>query len=411
MSSAVPTRAAVVFCILFTGAALLALLGCVAYLGLHDGADFVSFYTAGAIIRDGRAPILYDIGVQAAYQRFLFQRPTPLPFYHPAFEALIFAPLSLLSFTTAYLLWAVINIACLMCIPFLLRPYIRVPANILGLSLLCFLFFSIWVSLIQGQDSIILLLLYVLAFRKLKQGKDGLAGALLACGLFKFQLVIPAVLILAVYRGRRFALGFSATAFFLAGISTAMTGGIRPYISFLLSSNRNLAFDTIKPSIMPNVRGLLATVAAGLPGVNVFIGVVSLLILVAAVGMVIFKKEILERNGVEGIDLVYTLAMLTTILTSYHLNPHDLSLLLLPILLLMELLVWKPNFAAKPARLLLIGVLLLLYQPITYLLLVRRGQMHKGVFLVLIVWAVVLHAIFRTRYPDGKDSGSVTAAV
>lgn len=393
-----PDRRAVLICIVFTGVSMLALLSWITYLGFHEGADFVSFYTAGALVVSGAGEMLYDAEVQAVFQRKIFGRPTPLPYYHPAFEALLFAPLSLMTFSAAYLAWAAVNVTLLMTIPFLLRPHISAPGNILCLFLVCFLFFPIWVSLLQGQDSVLLLLLYVLAYRRLQEDQDGWAGALLALGLFKFHLVLPAVIIIAATRGRRFAGWFMASAFTLAMISIVTTGGARGYISFLLSNNRNLAFETIKPSIMPNLRGLVSQFGGDYEWVSPVVGLLSLLVLLASL-IAVLK----EKSGNQSLDLVYALALITTLLVSYHLNPHDLSLLLLPVLLLMERVVRQPRQLSTTERVLLCVALLALYQPITYVLLVRHGEMHKGVVLILVVWLVVLRVLWRSR--EGRNPG------
>src|SRR5580704_9332227 len=62
--------------------------------------DFSIFYTAGTIVRQGLAGRLYDTGLQFQIQRQfasqVFIRQGALPYNHPPFEALIFAPLALL---------------------------------------------------------------------------------------------------------------------------------------------------------------------------------------------------------------------------------------------------------------------------------------------------------------------------
>ena len=81
----------------------------------------------------------------------------------------MFVPLAFLSYSGAYVAWAAINVAMMMTLPFLLRPFVRTPRNLLGVALLCFLFLPLWIALLQGQDSILLLLLLTFLFDRLRE--------------------------------------------------------------------------------------------------------------------------------------------------------------------------------------------------------------------------------------------------
>jgi hypothetical protein len=76
--------------------------------------DFTIFYTAGKCILQGHARQLYDLETQFAIQRefasAVKQRENALPFNHPPFEALLFAPLARLPYVAAYLVWAVFGL-------------------------------------------------------------------------------------------------------------------------------------------------------------------------------------------------------------------------------------------------------------------------------------------------------------
>src|SRR6476620_3475179 len=91
--------------------------------------DFTIFYTAGKCILRGDGRQLYDLETQFAIQRefsAVKQRENALPFNHPPFEALLFAPLARLPYVAAYLVWAVINLALMLGLWILLRP--RLPS-------------------------------------------------------------------------------------------------------------------------------------------------------------------------------------------------------------------------------------------------------------------------------------------
>ena len=82
------------------------------------GLDFVSFYTAGTAVREGRSGDLYDLDATRMFQASLERRDglaigkRYAPWWNPPFYALVFVPLSAMSFYQALSVWLAINIAC-----------------------------------------------------------------------------------------------------------------------------------------------------------------------------------------------------------------------------------------------------------------------------------------------------------
>jgi hypothetical protein len=64
----------------------------------------------------------------------------------------------------------------------------------------------------QGQDSIVLLALLIMALDRMERGNLPLVGMLLGLGLFKFQLIIPLIATLTVWKYRKVLVGFIPTA-------------------------------------------------------------------------------------------------------------------------------------------------------------------------------------------------------
>src|SRR6478609_7096062 len=120
--------------------------------------DFTSSYTAGKSIVQGRSRQLYDLETQFAIQREFASevknRENPLPFNHPPFEALLFAPLARLPYVAAYLVWTTLNLALILGFWILLRPLLpSLQGFLLALPLLAmFAFFPLVMALLQGQD-------------------------------------------------------------------------------------------------------------------------------------------------------------------------------------------------------------------------------------------------------------------
>ena len=137
---------------------------------LNGYADFTSFYTGGKCLQEGLDLQLYDLETQFRLQREFAPnvaiRHGPLAFNHPAFEALISA--SRVSFIHHRLLDMGCGELAVACrgVSVLLGHDLAQLRNISrALPVLALLgFFPIFVAVIQGQDSILLLFLFVLAF-------------------------------------------------------------------------------------------------------------------------------------------------------------------------------------------------------------------------------------------------------
>ncbi len=298
----------------------------------HAGTqDFSIFYTGSEIVRSGLSSHLYDLSVQAHYQTAAY-RSQPLPFDHPAYELLIFLPLTAFSFNGAFWSWTAINFVMALLAALLLSahlPNFPRPAGLWTFAAAMVSFPLIW-ALCQGQDSILLLLLFVLVYLNLKAGKDTIAGFVLALGLFKFTLVVPFVIPFLLRRRWRFLAGFLAGAALAVGISVWMAGinGSRQYIQLLSLLSAHPSVGYINLFLMPNVRGFLLTLLAG-HGVHrqafeIFSAAVSVLLLVVPF------LTFCGREQSERFELWFGLNLSVALLVSPHLYRHDLTLLLLP---------------------------------------------------------------------------------
>src|SRR5262249_32648871 len=150
--------------------------------------------------------------------------PNPLFFEHPPFEALLLSPLAALPFRTAYMLWGFFNVTLFLLLIFYMRQHLPFPREDLGYIALWLLFAPAGVALFQGQSSLILLAAYCCVLVTLRRGKQLAAGAALGMGLFKFQFVLPFLLIFVLRKKWRFVAGFCTTAFILGLLSVAATG-------------------------------------------------------------------------------------------------------------------------------------------------------------------------------------------
>src|SRR5260370_23522196 len=103
-------------------------------------------------------------------------------------------PLSFLPYRAAYVVWAGVNFAILALVYFLLRPCLPdlsavgpkwiLPALLVG-------FMPIAFTIMEGQDSLVLLLILVLAYRRIGSSNQLQAGVFLFFGMFRFSVLLP----------------------------------------------------------------------------------------------------------------------------------------------------------------------------------------------------------------------------
>jgi hypothetical protein len=310
-------------------------------LALRGLDDFRQLYTGGYMVRTGHAAELYDYDTQRRFEELLI--PTglnfTLPINHLAFEALLFVPLSLLSYKVAYWVFLAFNGALLILCARLLGRRLRTERGKWKWlpALLLLAFFPIPRAMEKGQDSIILLTLLAGGLWAFDQGKEFVAGLLVGIGIFKFQVVIPMALLFLIWRRWRFSAGFVASAGAAALLSLWLVGveGAKQYACMLLSMSVRLISDVdmfrygTHPRDMINLRGLLSAMFEGkLPH-----GYVQFMI--AACSVVVLAAAARQRPSL-------SLAIAAASLTSYHFIVHDASILIIVIAgALCSGLVWK----------------------------------------------------------------------
>ncbi|MGA8761290.1 MAG: glycosyltransferase family 87 protein [Candidatus Sulfotelmatobacter sp.] len=322
-------------------------------LVLLQGADFPHFYCASRMLADGHGRQLYDTCVQRQYQARFAGRVGTL-YTHPPFEAVLYLAVAWLPLRRAYLLWSLLSMAFLAAAVRHLARQALLPWDWRVLFVASLTFVPALLCLLQGQDSLLLLSLVVLAFTALRRGRAFAAGCWLALGLFKFQLVIPLVLVLVLTQGRSvrngLAKGFSLMLLTLVIVSVAIAGWsvLTLYPRFVLHFQEQ-PFPDIFPQAMANLRGLTYFFFHREQSPWA-VAILSILCTAA-----LFKTRISWKHarmacslpGTETqreFDLAFSDTVLCALLVSYHLNPQDLSLLLLPIsLLLYSMLLRKPR--------------------------------------------------------------------
>jgi aromatic ring-cleaving dioxygenase len=188
----------------------------------------------------------------------------------------------------------------------------------------------------------------------------------------------------------------------LAALSAAISGWavFAAYPKFLLHL-REQPFAGVFPQAMANFRGLsyLLVHNDGSPFAiftTAFLSVSALLIaLIGWQGATVASYPICAPKNQAAFDVAFGNTILFALLISYHLNPHDLSLLLLPISLLLYRVRVEGRFAVtKPARWLVEGLIALLFLPPLHLLALEA---HRYVMVAVPLLALLIICTFLLR--------------
>lgn len=303
--------------------------------------DFIVLYTGGDIVKQGQAKHLYDYDTQRQVQRNLTGRLTPLPFNHTPYEALLFVPLAWVPYLWAYRIWALFNIALVALSAYLLRDDL---GNVRSLTLRLVFVLSViapmFLAIVHGQDSILMLFFFAAAIASLKRDRETRAGCFLALALLKCQFVLPFVPVFFVKRRWRMASAFLAVSLFLVLVSFGVIGwsGLVDWTRLTRQQNAAAALSTGNADMivsffgMPNLRGFFYAALAGRmspSGLNLLLAVCSVALVVW--GLWRWGPGYKSQGGEFG--LLLALDLVVAFLVSYYAWPHDLVLMGLPILL------------------------------------------------------------------------------
>lgn len=287
--------------------------------------DFRHLYTAGYMARTGNGRNLHDYAANEKFQNSLVGPANgTLTFNHLAYESMIYAPFTFLSYPKAYVAFFGANLIVLAGIVRMLWRYFSplgeiwrfLPAAVV----ICFL--PVAMALIEGQDSLILLALLGGCMIAMDGQKEFRGGVFLGLTLFKFQYALPIVFLYLVWRRWRFVMGFLAAGVGVASLSVCLTGlsGMWKYVEYILSISAHYSAAGgerygIHPDGMANLRGLVSSIAAG-PSLTVLLVTVGL-----SAGVMIWAG--FKQASLPG-------ALVAAILVSYHHVIADTSLLILP---------------------------------------------------------------------------------
>jgi hypothetical protein len=204
------------------------------------GSDFLIYYTAGAIVRDGQGSRLYDLEVQRNFQaQVLAQQGSHsnfglFPFINPPHAALLLTPFAFLPAKIAVLVFLVFD--CLIAAWVLYRlwqlaaGWLRGEQVLLLTTVLATEVF--WYALGLGTMTVLVFACILEYYLALSAGRDTRAAIWLIAATVKPQLILlPALIPFALRRWRLIGVAMSLGLF--VGISVSLVLGFHGWLDYL----------------------------------------------------------------------------------------------------------------------------------------------------------------------------------
>ncbi len=290
--------------------------------GNLKGTDFLQFYTAGEFFRTGRMSALYDV------QQFwaACERAVPgitnrhyFPVYPPQ-VALLFSPLSSLPYLSSLLFWVIINVtlyaACgaalaLMCPTAAARRFAFV------MSALAFPPFLSAIA--HAQVSIVALACITVAFGAYIRRMPLIAGMALGCTVFKPQIFVAFLVVLAIVRSYRVIAGMLMAAAVQMCLTAMLgAGALMAYFRLVAKlPHLNAAVLAVKPFQMHSLRAFWMLLPVGRAA--------TVLWLVSVTAILIILGARWHRQGRARVQ--FALLILAATLSNPHLYIYDAVIL------------------------------------------------------------------------------------
>jgi len=305
-------------------------------------ADFTAYYTGAAMIRDGNGARLYDIGLQTEYQQgILGQRSFLgglLPYNTPPHFALFLLPLAYLPLPAAFWVWTLVNaLMTAWVLLYVWRFTGFLPGDQRWLFLSSVLALpSLFRTFLQGTSSLVALLCVLQVYQAMKDGNAVCAGAGLTVGTLRPQSVFPIGFFALAQKRWRILTSTAVLTMSLVGMTSVFLGP-QIWLDFLAHLGRVSSHQGslgVYLEAMPNLRGVLSLMLGPDKGsvINTLGWSGFFLYLLAMVWL--WLHRISSDSPLFELKLAVGLAL--GVFFSFHMNPHDALLLVVPILLILR---------------------------------------------------------------------------
>jgi hypothetical protein len=291
--------------------------------GLIKGADFLHFYTLGALALNGRGDLLYDMPAQSDLIRHLLPEASGYSYvalYGPQ-VSLFFAPFAKLPYASALLAWLLLNCAIYATCCFAIWRFCpnlqKSPGTVLILAAAFPGFFHL---LAWGQTSGLALLCFTLAYLALQKEKRFLAGLAMGCLIFKPQLGLAAAIVFLLVQEWRIVAGaiVAATIQLSIGWLHYGTGVMWQYREALQHVRQVMPLLEPRPYQMHSLRAFWDLL---LPWPSV-----SLALYLLSSSVILSLTVRCWRRG-PSLQIRYSALLIATVLIAPHLTVYDLVIL------------------------------------------------------------------------------------
>jgi hypothetical protein len=296
------------------------------------GPDFFSFYSAAKLYVQSGGSAVYDLVLQKQVQLQVTGQPPDtfvvLPYFHPPYYTLLIAPLAFLDFRDAYYAMAAFNVILAAVLVVLLvrsSEHIHGRAAVVAAALIAG-FFPLFVTVLQGQSDLVVLVPLAAAYNAWARGRRGWAGIFSALALAKPQLLLLIPVLFVARRAWRALAGFAAVVAAL-GIVSVAGFGLGPVVGYLNSVGAWAIGGKLPAggqvivytdTAVYSLRNILEALPGG--------GAAALVILVLLLALVALSLS--WRPDKPRLD--FALAVAASLVLSPHQNIHDLALLVIP---------------------------------------------------------------------------------
>lgn len=295
----------------------------------HWSEDFTALYTGWTLARSPERHNLYDLKTQQRFESEAVKGHDLsevddglLPYLNPPHLTWIFIPLSFLNRQTAFFVWLLINLGCLVIIIYSLAPDRLVASAFLALPI-------VLIALGVGALSLLVTLAIVRAYIAVKDERDNEAAFWLLLATIKPQMVLFPLVAFLLIRGLKLLVSFAAMAAVTIGITLAILGAsvFTEYLHLLQTISRLPGRMSLLVATTSTFRGMLYSVFGYESSI---VNPISVVVMLAALAFTVY----LWRSKAET-ELKLALTTLLGLFFGLHVNPVDDVLIILPVVILL----------------------------------------------------------------------------
>lgn len=286
--------------------------------------DYKSYLTGAEIITTEPAK-LYDLDHQYLVQEKAFPSSYRfLPFKSSPLMAYMYSPLLYPSLKTSFVLFGIFNLILLLLLSLLVKKNISDKVSLGTIVLFVALFLPNYISVLNGQNSIFLYLIFVLIYAMLNKKETKYAGLASGLLIIKPQYLLAVPLIHLIARDRtNYLKGFLLSLTVLFIVSVVLSKGSYLHYPELILGTETAEYGS-DPKAMMSLNALLSHFFE-----TKIAHVINFLL------YLVFLVYFFFVSGRNDLQLSFSVAVLLTLVFAVHVWDHDLVLLQLPLFILL----------------------------------------------------------------------------